>query len=185
MSQADDHRRMLRVRPAILPDDAPAIAAMDTAFHTRQVFRVTASDDAIRFSLSDLDRPRVKRFPLADLTDPDRPWSHGWIATQDERVIGFTAAAFASWNLRLVIWHLYVDQAARGRGIARRLLEPVEAHGAALGARHLWLETSSINVPGVAAYRALGFRLVGADLTLYDGTEAEGETALFFARTVL
>ena len=73
---------------------------------------------------------------------------------------------------------------ARGLGVGRRLLETVAAHGGTLGARHLWLETSSLNVPGAAAYRALGFRLVGADLTLYDGTEAEGEVALFFARPV-
>jgi len=34
----------------------------------------------------------------------------------------------------------------------------------------------------VTAYRALGFSLTGADLTLYDGTPAEGEAALFFSR---
>jgi len=55
---------------------------------------------------------------------------------------------------------------------------------ASLAARHIWLETSSLNAPGVAAYRALGFSLSGVDLTLYDGTPAEGETALFFSRPV-
>ena len=35
---------------------------------------------------------------------------------------------------------------------------------------------------GIAAYRALGFSLTGADLTLYEGTPAQGETALFFSR---
>jgi hypothetical protein len=30
----------------------------------------------------------------------------------------------------------------------------------------------------------LGFRLCGLDVTLYDGTPAEGEFALFFSRPV-
>ena len=70
------------------------------------------------------------------------------------------------------------------RSPSRRLLAAVEAHAASLGARHVWLETSSLNVPGVAAYRALGFRLTGIDLTLYDATPAEGEAALFFSKPV-
>jgi hypothetical protein len=63
-------------------------------------------------------------------------------------------------------------------------VEGVATLGQALGARHLWLETSNLNHPGVAAYRALGFSLTGMDMTLYDGTPAQGEVALFFSRVV-
>ena len=54
-----------------------------------------------------------------------------------------------------------------------------------VGARHIWLETSSLNVPGAAAYRGMGFELTGLDLTLYDATPAEGEVALFFFMPVI
>ena len=72
----------------------------------------------------------------------------------------------------------------RRRGVARALLQAVDVHAVASGARNVWLETSSLNAPGVVAYRSLGFSLSGIDLTLYDGTAAEGEVALFFSRRV-
>jgi ribosomal protein S18 acetylase RimI-like enzyme len=158
------------------------IAAIDTSFTTLQVYQVDVAGDAIRLVARDVEPPIAKRFPLDDLENPTRPYDHAWVAMAGARAVGFAAASFEAWNRRLVLWHLYVDAPDRGRGIARQLLDSVDAHGAACGARHLWLETSSLNVPGVAAYRALGFALTGADLTLYDGTPAEGESALFFSR---
>jgi hypothetical protein len=62
------------------------------------------------------------------------------------------------------------------------LLSQVNEHAKAVGARNIWLETSSLNVPGALAYWRLGFQLAGLDLTLYDATPAEGEVALFFSR---
>lgn len=172
----------IRVREAVLPDDAAAIAAIDTAFTTRTAYVVEASADAIRLVLRELAAPLTKRFPLDDLDDPERPYDRAWVAVAGQTIVGFVAAAFEAWNRRLTLWHLYVQPAWRGRGVARELLRSVEAHGVSCGARHLWLETSALNAPGIAAYRALGFSLTGADLTLYDGTPAEGETALFFSR---
>jgi ribosomal protein S18 acetylase RimI-like enzyme len=138
--------------------------------------------DAIRLTLRALPAPLTKRFPLDDLESPDRPYDHAWAAWDGERCVGFAASSYEAWNRRLTLWHLYVDPSHRRRGIGRQLLKSVESHAAAHGARHLWLETSSLNAPGVATYRALGFALTGADLTLYDGTPAEGEAALFFSR---
>ena len=114
----------------------------------------------------------------------ERPWSHGFVAEDGGVCVGFAAAVFEPWNKRLVLWHLYVQPSARGRGTARRLVERVADLGHDLGARHIWLETSNLNVPGVAAYRALGFSLTGIDATLYDSTPAEGEIALFFSRPI-
>jgi ribosomal protein S18 acetylase RimI-like enzyme len=173
---------MVVVRPAVLPDDAAGIAAIDTSFTTRQVYEVDVVGDSIRLTLRDLETALSKRFPLDDLGSPERPYDHAWVAVEGERIVGFAATAFEPWNRRLVLWHLYVNPPHRGRGVARQLLEMVDDHGAQRGARRLWLETSSLNVPGIAAYRALGFSLSGVDLTLYDGTPAEGEAAIFFSR---
>jgi ribosomal protein S18 acetylase RimI-like enzyme len=170
------------VRPASLPRDAAAIGVIDTAFSTTAVYDVAVADEAIRLTLRQLDPPLTKRFPLDDLESPERPYDHAWAAWYGERCVGFAASSYEAWNRRLTLWHLYVDPSQRRRGVARQLLRSVEAHGRAHGARHLWLETSSLNAPGIEAYRALGFALTGADLTLYDGTPAEGETALFFSR---
>jgi ribosomal protein S18 acetylase RimI-like enzyme len=172
------------VRPASLPRDAEAIGRLDTSFTTTAVYDAAATEAGVTLTVRTLPAPLTKRFPLDDLTDPRRPYDHTWAAWDGERCAGFAATSYEPWNRRLTLWHLYVDPAYRRRGVARQLLKSVEPHGHAHGARHLWLETSSLNVPGVAAYRALGFSLTGTDLTLYDGTPAEGETALFFSRPI-
>ncbi|MGC8488463.1 MAG: hypothetical protein ACP5QO_09645 [Clostridia bacterium] len=46
----------------------------------------------------------------------------------------------------------------------------------------MWLEVSNLNVPAINAYEALGFTVVGLDTSLYRGTRARGEVALFMAR---
>ena len=60
---------------------------------------------------------------------------------------------------------------------APALLERVEAHGRAVGASHVWLETSNVNVPGVRAYERLGYALCGAD-ALYYGSYMPGESVI-------
>jgi ribosomal protein S18 acetylase RimI-like enzyme len=172
------------VRTAILPQDAAGIAGLDTAFTTLQVYDVAVVGEEIRLNLRTLDAALTKRFPLDDLQDVDRPYDQAWVAVEDATIVGFVATSYASWNRRLVLWHLYVDPTHHRRGIARALLQAVDAHAITRGARTVWLETSSLNAPGVAAYRALGFSLSGVDLTLYDGTPAQVEVALFFSRAV-
>jgi ribosomal protein S18 acetylase RimI-like enzyme len=175
---------VITVRSALLPADRDSIAAIDRSFETRQTFDLSADGSSVRLVARSLADPVAKTFPLDDLDDPNRPWDAAWVAEADGRVVGFAAAGWQAWNRRCVLWHLYVDAAARGLGAGRMLIEAALAHARGLGARHLWLETSTLNVPGVAAYRALGFTLTGADLTLYDGTPAEGEGALFFSAPV-
>jgi hypothetical protein len=57
----------------------------------------------------------------------------------------------------------------------------VEAYGREVGASHVWLETSNVNVPGVTAYNRLGYTLCGAD-RLYYGAYMPGETAIYLAK---
>lgn len=172
---------MIQVRPARFPDDRAGVLALDTSVTTDTVYRVAADETGIRLYETKVGGLRRKRFPLDDIDDPDRPWDAAWVAAQGERIVGFAATGLQPWNGRLVIWHLYVDTDWRGQGIGLQLLDAVMMEARNRGARSLWLETSSLNVPGVAAYRAMGFSLTGVDLTLYDGTPAEGEAALFLS----
>jgi ribosomal protein S18 acetylase RimI-like enzyme len=175
---------MIAIRAARLPDDPAAIEAIDTSFSTDVVFDVEADGGGFALRERRLATPRSKRFPLDDVRGDERPWSHSFVAEDGGVCVGFAAAGFEAWNRRLVLWHLYVQAGARGRGVGRRLLERVADLGRELGARHIWLETSNLNAPGVAAYRALGFTLTGVDTTLYDATPAEGEIALFFSKPI-
>jgi GNAT superfamily N-acetyltransferase len=170
---------LIEIRPVRLPEDAPAIFALDRSFRTDAILAPVPTDLGVEFV--HVDERLTKVFPLDDLLDPDRPWDRGWVVVKHGVVRAFAAAGFQAWNRRLVLWHLYVDGPHRGQGLARLLLEAVVAHGLDVGAAHVWLETSNRNLPGIEAYRALGFEMTGFDLTLYDGTPSEGEFALFFS----
>ena len=173
---------MISIRQARLPQDAAAISAVDTSFTTDIVYDVKAAGRSISLQARRIQPPLTKRFPMDDVDDPGRPWSHGLIAEQGGACVGFAAVGFEDWNRRATLWHLYVQPTARRHGIARSLVDHAVELARSFGARHLWLETSNLNAPGIAAYEALGFKLTGVDLTLYAGTPAEGETALFFTR---
>ena len=173
---------MITLREAKLPDDAQQIIGIDTSFTTDAIYTACRDGDRMGLRLAALETPITKRFPLYDLDKRDRPWEFAAVALVDDRICGFVAAGYQAWNRRATIWHLYVDRSERRQGIARLLVDRAHRYGTARGALHLWLETSSLNLPGVRAYRRLGFELCGLDTPLYDGTPASGETALFFAR---
>ena len=172
----------MEIRRSVLPDDAAGIAALDTSVVTANVFAASVGPQGIALRL--MPKTVTKRFPIDDLDDHGRPWTTGWVAVDRTRVVGFAAAGFNAWNRRLVLWHFYVDAGRRGQGVGRRLMEAVLAEAMAVEARHVWLETSNHNPPGILAYEVLGFTLSGLDLTLYDATPSEGEFALFFSRAV-
>lgn len=173
---------MTAIRSAVLPQDASGIAAIDTAVQSTNVLAASAGPQGI--VLRSVPQTVTKRFPLGDLDDPERLWDTAWVAADGAQIIGFAAVGFQNWNRRLVLWHFYVDAGRRGQGLGRRLMDAVLDHARTVSARHVWLETSNQNPPGVAAYQALGFSLTGLDLTLYDGTPSEGEFALFLSRAV-
>lgn len=172
----------MNIRRAVLPADAAGIAAIDTSVRTTNVLAASAGPQGV--VLRSVPHTVTKRFPIDDLADSTRPWAQGWVAVDGAQIVGFAATSLQAWNRRLVLWHFYVDLGRRGQGLGRRLMDAVLDEAKTLGARHVWLETSNQNPPGVAAYLALGFSLSGMDLTLYDGTPSEGEFALFFSRPV-
>lgn len=173
---------MTEIRLAALPDDVAGIAALDTSVQTTNVLAASVGPQGV--VLRATPQTVTKRFAIDDLSATVRPWTTGWVAVDDAQIVGFAAVGFQAWNRRLVLWHFYVDAGRRGQGLGRRLMAAVLEEAGRVGARHVWLETSSQNPPGVAAYQALGFTLSGLDLTLYDGTPSEGEFALFFSRPV-
>ena len=169
------------VRAARLPEDADAIAAIDTSFTSDAYYRIEKSEVSFRLVLTSCET-FVKRFTVYDLRRDARPWDRAEVVVENGRIIGFVATEFQFWNRRLVLWHLYVDANARRRGIGHVLMTRAIARAAEEKAICIWLETSNLNVPGVAWYRKQGFELGGLDTTLYAGTPAAREEALFFVR---
>jgi GNAT superfamily N-acetyltransferase len=160
--------------------DRRAVEAIDTGFETSSIFEVVTGARAIELVERPLPAPRTKRYSIAEVFAPWASWEVGWVA-DDDGVRGFATAAYEAWHQRLVLWFLYVDPPWRRRGVGRALLERVEAYGREQGATHVWLETSSVNVPGIAAYQRLGYALCGVD-RLYYGAYMPGEAAIYLAK---
>jgi ribosomal protein S18 acetylase RimI-like enzyme len=160
--------------------DRRGVEAIDTAFETDTVFDLVRSPRRIELVERRLPQPMTKRYSIGEVFAPWARWDRGWVA-EDGEIRGFATAEYEAWHARLVLWFLYIAPAWRRRGVGRALLAQVEAHGRSVGATHVWLETSNVNVPGVAAYERLGYSLYGADALFY-GDYMPGETALYLAK---
>jgi ribosomal protein S18 acetylase RimI-like enzyme len=171
----------IEIRELRLPEDGAAVRELDTSFTTDVVYDVVRTGDSFRLAPTRVAPAVTKRFPLDDLDDDA---GQGHLAVAAGRACGLLVTGYERWNRRLVIRHLYVHSQDRRRGVGRCLVERALHEAAAHGARTVWLETSSLNYPGVQAYLRLGFELCGLDTTLYRGTPSEGETALFLARSL-
>ncbi|MCD1570344.1 GNAT family N-acetyltransferase [Agromyces mediolanus] len=55
---------------------------------------------------------------------------------------------------------MFVDERARGLGVAGRLLEAVEADAASRGVREIVLETGTLHLPAQALYAKHGYRVI-------------------------
>jgi L-amino acid N-acyltransferase YncA len=129
-------------------DDAGAIAALYNAgIAERQATFET--------------RPRAPA-EIAAWFEPDLPFlvaEHG-----DGRVVGF--ARVSPYSDRCVYegvgeHGVYVDAAARGQGLGRRLLDALAAEAARRGLYKLTSRIFTTNAPSLAAHRAAGFEEVG------------------------
>ncbi len=169
------------IRPLARKTDRRGVEAVDTAFETKVVFDVVARERGIDLVERALEAPLVKRYSIGEVFAPWARWETGWVAVAEGEVRGFATVQHEPWHQRLVLWFLYISPAWRRQGVGRALLAEAEAYGREQGATHVWLETSNVNVPGVAAYNRLGYALCGAD-TLYYGEYMPGETAIYLAK---
>ena len=172
---------MTSIREAVFPDDLEAIRALDTGFATDFIFRAEVTLEGVTVQREVLAEPFAKVFPLVDLA-PSGPDDVALVSVSGQRITGFAAGVFHAWNRRMAVTHLYVQPAFRQKGVGRALMEGVTAQARRLGAAEVWVECSNVNGPALAAYERLGFTLSGIDLTIYAGTEAQGEFAFFMSK---
>lgn len=162
--------------------DRRGVEAIDTAFETTRIFELVTGARSIELVEKTLDQPLTKRYSIGEVFAGWTRWERGWVA-DDGGVRGFATVQYEAWHQRLILWFLYIAPEWRRRGVARALLERVEQYGCEVGATHVWLETSTVNVPAVTAYNRLGYALVGADRLFY-GAYMPGEGAIYLAKTL-
>jgi ribosomal protein S18 acetylase RimI-like enzyme len=172
---------MITIRPINLPSDSAALTQLDTSFTTNSIYRVDVTPTGFSLVETPVAPPIGKSFPLEDEFGAERLWDDGFIAEEAGAIVGFLALRHEAWSRRTSIWHLYVDQARRGAGVGRQLIDLAQTVTRTRGSRCLWLEVTSVNLPAIRFYRRVGFTLCGLDTTLYDPAVVPGETALYFA----
>lgn len=169
------------IRPYVA-DDRQLVAALDVVTQVDSMAIVQLTEGRFTWSESPLPTARTKRHELAGyLDEAPRSWDEGFVAVVDARVVGFAATSLSTWNRRLVLEHMYVDRAARGRGVGTALLQAAMSGHGARGAQHVWLETQTDNVPAMRAYERMGFRVVGLDQSMYGDRPGAG-TAVFMSQ---
>jgi ribosomal protein S18 acetylase RimI-like enzyme len=178
--------RESEIRAADIERDADLIKRIDTSFESRTVFEVRREARCFQLVERAAEPPVAKTFPLAldDVAEAAHQWEQTWLALDSGQPVGVVATQTERWNRRVIVWHFYVNPSHRGHGIGRRLLEVALDAAREAGALTAWLETSSLNVPGIRAYERFGFELCGLDTSLYEGTEAAGEVAVFLSRSL-
>jgi ribosomal protein S18 acetylase RimI-like enzyme len=176
----------IEVRTADVRRDSDLIRRIDTSFTSPTVLAVRRDPRGFQLVETVVEPPAVKEFPLDldDVAETANEWEQSWLALAGGKPVGVVATQADRWNRRVIVWHLYVNASHRRQGIARRLLEAALLAAREGGALTAWLETSNVNVPGIRAYERLGFELCGLDTSLYRGTPAEGEVALFLSRAL-
>lgn len=169
----------------MVPGDRAAVMALDTSFVTPSIYDAVVTPTRIELVERTLPSPLRKVYPIDDAFASWASWDTAFVAADDDgAIVGFAAVEYEVWHRRLVLWHLYVAPARRRSGVGRALLAKVEAHGRERRARRVWLETSNVNVPGIAAYARLGYTLCGADTTYYDGTTMAEESAIYLSKAL-
>ena len=90
------------------------------------------------------------------------------VAEEDGRLLGY-GLAFLHQGTRLSrLYSLAVSPRARGRGLAKLLLQKIEAAAVDQGRLFMRLEVASDNVSAIGLYQNLGYQLFGTYLDYYE-----------------
>ncbi len=100
------------------------------------------------------------------------------VAEEDGQAIGYALARFGDHGPTTVyVSDLWVDEAARGRGLGRELLRRISEEADVRGTTHVLLDVDSRNVDALTFYRRLGFeegaKILRAPLGLLLATKEE------------
>ena len=101
-----------------------------------------------------------------------------FVAEEDGQAIGYALGRIGDHGPTTVyVSDLWVDEAARGRGLGRELLRRISEEAAVRGTTHVLLDVDSRNVDALTFYRRLGFeegaKILRAPLGLLLATKEE------------
>jgi ribosomal-protein-alanine N-acetyltransferase len=83
-----------------------------------------------------------------------------WLGLAADELLGNAIVLYRTGSHRARLYSLVVAPWARGRGIARTLMETAKQAAAARGCSTMSLEVRCDNVPAINLYRKLGYRFI-------------------------
>ena len=95
---------------------------------------------------------------LLDIATLERPEVSFYVARDGGRAVGIAALVAYTAAARGELKRMFVDPAARGRGVAAALLERIEADASARGLIEIVLETGDLHDAAQALYMRHGYR---------------------------
>ena len=182
---------MFEIRPLtqINAEDLARIASGYTSDSRYTVhYHDSASHTTFELALAKLDQLYIKVYDHFDDEIVQRyaqilenKFSFGAFA--DNRLVGILIGEPQHWNRSVTVWEFHVAETHRRQGIGRRLMEAVVAQAKRANLRSLVCETQNTNAPAIQAYRKLGFRVEGVDISYYSNQDyPDGEVAIFMKR---
>jgi ribosomal protein S18 acetylase RimI-like enzyme len=138
----------------------------------------------------------LERVPLAapythHYTHIDDEWVQTYLARADfsfgaydgEQLVGVLIAEKRAWNGSMWVLEFHVAAERRGQGIGRMLMEHAAQQAVKAGLRVITCETQNRNANAIQAYRRLGFRVEGIDISYYTNHDYPGrDIAVFMKR---
>ncbi|ROQ24971.1 GNAT family N-acetyltransferase/peptidase C39 family protein [Gallaecimonas pentaromativorans] len=100
--------------------------------------------------------------------------AHGqvWVAEDKTKLLGAAVLLLKKGTALARLYSLAVDPAARGRGIAKLLMEKIEAAAITEGSVAIRLEVQGDNVAAIGLYERFGFKTIAPLLAYYeDGSD--------------
>lgn len=162
-----------------------------TPYEVNEVYRVQYADDpersAFSLALAPLEKPHTHHYDHFDAETLERyhallPQGFSFGAYEDGEMVGFLVAEKYDWNNSLWVNEFHVARAYQGQGIGRQLMNAAVEQAKAAGLRTVVCETQNQNVPAVRAYRALGFRLEGVDISYYTNADYDRQAVAIFMK---
>ncbi|CAN5793816.1 hypothetical protein BH10CHL1_BH10CHL1_09870 [soil metagenome] len=157
---------------------------------SKYVVQYNDSDNHVRFDLSlvALDQAYVNTYDHFDDQLVQRynqvlEGGYSFGAFDDNLLVGFLLSESQLWNDSVWVWEFHVAATHRRLGIGRRLMDAVATQATQAGLRTIVCETQTTNTPAIQAYRRLGFRVEGVDISYYSNDDyPAGEIAIFMKR---
>jgi ribosomal protein S18 acetylase RimI-like enzyme len=179
---------MIEIRP-LRDIQADALNQLTGAYVCKDTYRVRWADAETSTSFTiervPLEQPYVGRYDHIDAAWVEtylRPSDFAFGAYAGEDLVGALIAETRAWNQSLWVHEFHVAAAWRGQGIGRMLMEHAALKAKEAGLRVIICETQNQNANAIQAYRALGFRLEGIDVSYYTNQDYPDRGIAFFMK---